>query len=162
MPRSKDRDRHDRHERQDRHHNGHMMGPPFNRGPPRGPPPPMMRGPPGPYGPHGPHRMPPPGPHGPHRMPPHPMMGPPGHYDYDDHYERSRTPPGRGRPRSPGRESSDVQHLPLARCRVLYLGSAVPTETRRGLEAVQVRYEKKNWYFTNIWVLLPWWMEITS
>lgn len=28
-------------------------------------------------------------------------------------------------------------HIPLAKCRVLYLGSAVPLETATGLEAVQ-------------------------
>ncbi|XP_013400998.1 serine/arginine repetitive matrix protein 1-like [Lingula anatina] len=30
-----------------------------------------------------------------------------------------------------------VEHKPLARCRVLYLGSAVPIETARGLDAIQ-------------------------
>lgn len=31
----------------------------------------------------------------------------------------------------------DSQHIPLAKCRVLYLGSAVPLDTKNGLEAVQ-------------------------
>lgn len=31
----------------------------------------------------------------------------------------------------------NAKHIPLARCRSLYLGSAVPLETSQGLEAVQ-------------------------
>lgn len=30
------------------------------------------------------------------------------------------------------------QHIPLAKCRVLYLGSAVPLDTKQGIEAVQI------------------------
>ena len=34
-------------------------------------------------------------------------------------------------------KKSSAKHIPLARCRALYLGSAVPLETSQGLEAVQ-------------------------
>ena len=37
----------------------------------------------------------------------------------------------------PAQPKRSAKHIPLARCRSLYLGSAVPLETSQGLEAVQ-------------------------
>lgn len=34
-------------------------------------------------------------------------------------------------------QEKKVEHVPLAKCRVLYLGSSVPTETKEGLDAIQ-------------------------
>ena len=40
-------------------------------------------------------------------------------------------------PMTPPLQMVSDDHIPLAKCRVLYLGSAVPLETATGLEAVQ-------------------------
>ena len=40
-------------------------------------------------------------------------------------------------PMQPMMMPGNADHIPLAKCRVLYLGSAVPLETASGLEAVQ-------------------------
>merc|ERR1719220_627174 len=56
-------------------------------------------------------------------MPPMPMETPPGH------------PPGH--PGHPGRAEDPDDPTPICRCRVLYLGSAVPHVTKDGLQGIQ-------------------------
>ncbi len=86
-----------------------------------GPPPPgMAYGPPPP-----PHMMPPPPPHmgPPFYPPPHPYGGRGGFYG----------PPSP--PEEP--EPEEDKPTPICRCRVLYLGSAVPHVTKDGLQGIQ-------------------------
>ncbi len=129
---------------------GHGMPPPemrYGRMPPQGPgipkpgyqgpgiPPPGMQGPGG-QGP----GIPPPGMQGPGMQGPGiptPVIsqGPPGAPQPQMSSFQAQQP-------TMSREMAtiekvDSKHIPLARCRVLYLGSAVPVETAQGLEAVQ-------------------------
>ena len=76
------------------------------------------------------------------------VRGPPGGHNLvlpEPLYGRTTGPvgPGPAGPPAPrggggGRPmSADSHHIPLAKCRVLYLGSAVPMETANGIEALQ-------------------------